>query len=511
MPENSKQDSSAKWFALLVIFIGTFMASLDSSIANIAVPKMMSVFGVSLDEIKWVLTAYTLTLGAVIPLTGYLGDVFGYKKVFIFALAIFTCGSFLCGMAWNNTAMIICRILQALGGGLIMPVGMAVVIQIFPPEERGTALGFWGIAAAAAPAVGPTLGGYIIQNLDWRLIFYINVPLGVVGVILAGIFLEGSPQKPFKKFDCLGFIFSTVGIVSILYVLGEGAAIDWETIKNPLLLTVGCFSMLLFIINELTHSDPLLELRVLKSFEFTISQAIQCIMFFVLMGGMYVVPLFLQNLRGYTAMETGVILFPAALVTGVMMPVGGKLFDKIGAKSLCLLGLFVLLISSYKLAFINMDTSKSAIILILAVRGAGLGLVLMPITTVGMNAIPNHLSGKASALNNVIKQIAVSLSVTIMTSAIQSRLDLNYSRLSEQVNVFNPVAGGLIGQLQGLFMQNGYSQSEANGGAIYVISGAVQKQAYAEAVDYALAITTVTVLMAIVLVMVMRSKKGEEK
>jgi EmrB/QacA subfamily drug resistance transporter len=472
---------------------------------------MMSVFGVSLDEIKWVLTAYTLTLGAIIPLTGYLGDVFGYKKVFIFALATFTFGSFLCGISWNNTAMIIFRIIQALGGGLIIPVGMAMVIQIFPPEERGTALGFWGIAAMAAPAVGPTLGGYIIQNLDWRLIFYINVPLGMVGVILAGILLKGSPQKPFKKFDYLGFIFSTVGIVSILYVLGEGAAIDWENIKNPLLITIGCFSLLLFIINELTHPDPLLELRVLKSFEFSISQVIQCIMFFVLMGGMYVVPLFLQNLRGYTAMETGMILFPAALVSGLMMPIGGKLFDKIGAKSLCVIGLLVLMISSYRLAFINMDTSKSAIIFILTVRGAGLGLVLMPITTVGMNAIPSYLSGKASALNNVIKQLAVSLSVTIMTTTIQSRLDLNYNRLSEQVTVFNPVASGLIGQLQGLFLQNGYSQNEVNGAAIYLINGMVQKQAYADAVDYALAMTTVTVVIAIVLVMAMRSKKAEKK
>ncbi|MDQ7092317.1 DHA2 family efflux MFS transporter permease subunit [Desulfosporosinus sp. PR] len=506
-----KKDASAKWLALLVICIGTFMASLDSSIVNIAVSKMMSVFGASLDDVKWILTAYTLTLGAIVPLSGYLGDVFGYKKVFIFALAAFTLGSFLCGISWSNTAMIVFRIIQAMGGGMIIPVGMAMVMQIFPPEGRGTAMGFWGIAATAAPAIGPTLGGYIIQNLDWRLIFYVNVPIGICGVILAGILLEGTPPRPFKQFDYLGFISSTMGIVSILYVLGEGTAIDWENIKNPLLIVLGVGSMLLFVINELTHPDPLLELRVLKRFDFTISQIIQCIMFFVLMGGMYVVPLFLQNLRGYTAMETGIILFPSALVSGLMMPIGGKLFDKIGAKLLCIIGMLILIISSYLLAFINMDTSRSAIISILTIRGAGLGLVLMPITTVGMNAIPQHLSGKASALNNVIKQIAISLSVTIMTTTIQSRLDLNYSKLSEQITPFNPVAKMLIRQLQGLFMQNGYSQSEANSLAISVIAGVVQKQAYVDAVDYALAMTTVIVLIAIVLVLLMRNGRSDQE
>jgi len=172
MPE--KVEVSSKWLSLSVIVIGTFMSALDSSIVNIPISKKMAVFGASLDDAKWILTAYTLTLGAIVPLTGYLGDLFGTKRLFLFSLATFTLGSFLCGLSWSNTSMIVFRIIQAVGGGMIMPVGMTIVMQLFPSSERGTALGFWGIAAMAAPAIGPTLGGYIIGNLNWRLIFYIN-------------------------------------------------------------------------------------------------------------------------------------------------------------------------------------------------------------------------------------------------------------------------------------------------------------------------------------------------
>ena len=208
--------------------------------------------------------AYTLALGAIIPLTGYLQDTFGAKKIYMFALAMFTLGSLLCGFAWSGSTMIAFRVIQALGGGMIMPVGMSIIYQVFPRKKIGLALGFWGIAAMAAPAIGPTLGGYIIEKMDWRLIFNVNVPIGIIGVILAGIILKGTERKPFKSFDIIGFLSSTVGIVSILYVLGEGSSIDWTKIENPILMTLGCLSLLLFVVNELTHPNPLLDLRFLN-------------------------------------------------------------------------------------------------------------------------------------------------------------------------------------------------------------------------------------------------------
>ncbi|MBB6214171.1 EmrB/QacA subfamily drug resistance transporter [Anaerosolibacter carboniphilus] len=496
------------WLALFVVIVGTFMAILDSSIVNIAVPKMMAVFGVSLDEVKWILTSYTLALGAIIPLTGFLGEVYGSKKVYMFALGMFTLGSLLCGFAWSNTSMIVFRIVQALGGGMIMPVGMSIIYQIIPPEERGLALGFWGISAMAAPAIGPTLGGYIIEHMDWRLIFNVNVPIGVVGVILAGILLKDTPTKPAKNFDYIGFLSSTIGIVSILYVLGEGSSIDWSDIKNPMLLTLGGLSLVLFVVNELTHPNPLLELRIFKIFDFTLSQCITCILTFALMGGTYVLPLFLQNLRGYTAMQTGMILFPSAIAVGIMMPISGGLFDRIGAKPVVLPGLFILGITSLKLAhLIDMNTSKEAISWILLVRGLGLGLAMMPISTAGMNAVPPQLVAKASALSNTIRQIAGALSVTIMTTLIQGNLNTNYARMSEQVNAFNQTSLDYIKQLQNYFMASGLSQNEAQGAALSMLNGMIQKDAYINAMKHAVEISVIAVVCAAIMVLLMRSKK----
>jgi len=509
--DKKKERHIDQWLALFVVIIGTFMAILDSSIVNIAIPKMMAVFGAPLEDVKWILTAYTLALGAIIPLTGFLGEVFGSKKVYMFALGMFTIGSLLCGFAWSNTSMIFFRVIQAIGGGMIMPVGMSIIYQTFPLESRGMALGFWGIAAMAAPAIGPTLGGYIIEHLDWRLIFNINVPIGLVGVVLAWILLKDSPTKPAKNFDYIGFIASTVGIVSILYVLGEGSTIDWTEIKNPMLLTLGSLSLLLFVINELTHSNPLIELRILKIFDFTLSQIITCILYFALMGATYVLPLFLQNVRGYTPMQTGIILFPSAVAVGIMMPISGRLFDKIGAKPIVIPGMIILGFASHKLAYLmNMDTAKEAISLLLFIRGIGLGLSMMPISTAGMNAVPQQLVSQASALSNTIRQIASSLSVTIMTTIIQNRLDFNYAYLSEQISTSNQTAMDLITKLEGRYSTTGLSQGEAKASAIKTITGIVQQKAYVNAMQTAVEYSVVAVIIAILLVLLMRSKKEKE-
>lgn len=510
MQENNKRPSYYKWLILFVVVIGTFMSALSSSIINIAVSKIMTVFGVSMNDVKWIATAYSLTTGAIVPLTGYLMATFGNKRIFIYSLSTFITGSFLCGFAWSNSSLIAFRIIQALGGGMIMPVGMTMIMQTFSPEERGTALGFWGIASMAAPAIGPTLGGYIIQNMDWRLIFYLNVPIGIIGIIMAVILLENTPRKPFERFDVIGFFSSAIGIVSLLYVLGEGSSIDWGEIKNPILLTIGSFSLLIFIVNELKHPKPLLDLRILKNFGFGVSQIIQIVLTFAMMGGMYVVPLFLQSIMGFTAMQTGMIMFPAALVQGLMMPIGGKLFDKFGLRMVALAGCSMLAISSYSLAFINMDWNKSMIVLVLAIRGMGIGLAMMPITTAGMNAVPTIQAGGASALNNMIKQISGALGVTIMTMIMQRRLDSNYGQMAEQITSFNPGAVGTIGQLQGLLMQNGYSSAEAGSAALSLISGSLQKQAYVNAIDYALTLTTAAVVVTIALVLILRDKKQKE-
>lgn len=510
--EENNNESLSNWLALGVVIIGTFMSILDSSIVNIALPKMMAVFGVPLDDAKWILTSYTLALGAIIPLTGYLQEIFGAKRIYMFALAMFTLGSLLCGFSWSNTSMIGFRVVQAVGGGMIMPVGMSIIYQVFPREKIGLALGFWGIAAMAAPAIGPTLGGYIIEKMDWRLIFNVNVPIGIIGVILAGILLKGTERKPFKSFDIIGFLSSTVGIVSILYVLGEGSTIDWGKIQNPILMTLGCLSLLLFIVNELTHPEPLLDLRIFKLFDFSISQIITCVLTFALMGGVYVLPIFLQSVRGYTAMEAGIIMLPGALVMGIMMPISGNLFEKVGVKTVVIPGLLILAISSYELATaLNMNSSKETIIFINCIRSIGIGLSMMPISTTGMNVVPKHLVGKASALSNTIRQIAGSLSVTVMSTVMQWKTDYNYLKLSEQINVYNGTSNNTISILTKSYMHAGLSQGVAKGMALSQLFKMIQGQATIDAMGYSVMVTAVMVFAAIALTLFMKNKKTPKK
>ncbi len=502
-----KEEDLYKWMALFVVVIGSFMAILDSSIVNIAIPKMMAVFGASLDGAKWIITSYMLTLASVIPLTGYLLDRFGTKKIYVFSLVVFTIGSLLCGLAWNNTSMIVFRVIQGLGGGLIMPVSMSIIYEIIPIEERGMALGFWGISAMAAPALGPTLGGYIIENLNWRLIFMINVPIGIIGGMLAWLLLKESKKTKENNFDYIGWITSTVGLVSILYVLGEGSSIDWEDIKNILLLIFGTFNLIVFIINELTIEDPLLDLRVLKVFPFTLSVLISSVMNIALYGGTYIMPLFLQNLRGYTPMQTGMLMFPSAAVTGIMMPISGKLSDRFGAKKIVLPGVCLLVFTTYELSKITMDTSASSIMVLLALRGLALGLAMMPSSNVGMNAVPPDLVPRASALSNTIRQVAGSLSITILTTMLQKFQDISYYRLAEQVTPFNNFSMDFLKGLQGMLMENGLSTVEAQGNAQGLLIGILQKQAFISAVNDTLLFTVFSAIATIPLVILIREHK----
>lgn len=505
-------DGMYKWMALSVVLVGTFMAVLSSSLVNLAIPKMMSVFGVPLADITWVLTAYTLAMGAVVPLTGFLSDTLGLKKLYVISMVIFTLGAALSGMAWSNNLMIIFRIIQAIGGGLMSPVGMSIVYTIFPPEERGKALGVWGIAAMAAPALGPTVGGYILSNLDWRLLFYLNVPIGVFGTLFAIILLKETPKKPFEgNFDIIGLITSVLGIVCTLYVVGKWSSIDWKNIEYPLLLTLGIFNLILFVINELGHPNPLLDLRVFKIYNYSLSQLISAVTVLAMMGGSYILPLYMQNIKGLTAMQSGLILLPAAVASAVMMPISGGLFDKFGAKFVTVPGLAILALGSYEMAFFTPETSNQTIIIVSVIRGIGLGLCMMPVSTVGMNAVPMALVGKASALTNTIRNIVSSISVTIVATMMTTMTNLNYARLAEQVNPSNYVAMDTIKMLQGAMVQSGYSAVEGQATAITLLTSSVQKTAYMDAVDYTTAFTAVAVLVAIVLTMLLKTPQKEKK
>jgi len=510
---HSNKKDSTKWFALIVVVIGTFMAILDSTIVNVAMPKMMAVFGVDYTTAKWIITAYSLTTGAVIPVTGYLTNVFGAKRVYIFALSVFTAGSMLCGFAGTIDQIILFRVMQALGGGMIMPVGLSMILELFEPHERGTALGIWGMSSSAAPMMGPTLGGAIVQYLDWRLIFNLNIPVGVVGVILAFVLLKGSGKIKFKKIDVVGVLTSTVGLVCLLYIFGEWSNIEWSniTLDNvgySILLVLGIGSMLLFVLNELFHPDPLLDLRMFKIVSFTQSQVVICVLTLAMMGGVFILPLLFQDIQGMTAMQSGMMIMPSAITSAMVMAFSGKIYAKLGIRMTIIPGLILLFLASYFMAIaINVNTPKHTLIMLTIFRSVGMGLTMMPVTTYGMNTITGKNSAKASALANTIKQVFSAFSVTLMTALINNYNTVNYTHLAQQVTPFNMYIYGFYNKLQILLAPMAPGQASSVTLQVYV--GLINEMAYVSAMSKAAGIMALVTIIAIIFAFFMKDKRNK--
>ncbi len=491
------ESSSYKWLCLGIVIIGTFMAFLDTSIVNIAVTKIMSSFGSTLDRTQWVLTGYMLTSGAVIPLTGYLEDTFGMKKVYIFSLIVFTLGSFMCGISWSINILIFSRVVQAIGGGMIMPVSMSMVYKIMPKDKIGIATAIYGIAAMAAPAIGPTLGGYIVEYLSWNLIFTVNVPIGIIGTFLAILIIKDSKTVKKQKLDYIGVITSTLGLVSILYVVGEGSNINWGEIKYPLLIAFGIFNLILFIVQELTTDNPLLDLRILKIYKYTLSMIVTSIVIFGIYGLLLLMPLFLQNLVGLSAVKTGIMMMAYALGSAVFMIISGKLSSKIGSLPLIILGMILMSASTYKLYFLNLDTSNNIFTLLVFLRGASVGMCIIMIQNEGMNALPRELVGRGSSLQNTVKQIVGSLSITILTIFLQHRQNLHYYRLAEQFNSVSPISLNFLNSAKEYIFQKGSSSINPQTGGLYLAYSYLGKEAYLHGIDDAFMLTLFIMLLSI--------------
>jgi EmrB/QacA subfamily drug resistance transporter len=493
--------------ALLTLIIGAFMAILDGSIVNVALPRMMAIFGSTADRIQWVLTGYMLTTGVVIPITGYLSDRFGGKKIYILSLAAFTAGSALCSLAWSNNSLVVARVIQAIGGGMMMPVSMAMIYYIVPREKIGMALGIWGVTAMVAPSIGPTLGGYLVDNFSWQWIFTINIPIGIAAVFLSMAILKETPVKAGLKADYPGIILCTAGCFALLLALSEGQDKGWTSLYIVNLFIFSGFTLALFVIWELITDQPMLDIRLLKNITFAASLVCVSIATIGLFSAIFLIPLFVQNVQGLTPLQTGLLMMPAALASGIMMPISGKLFDEIGALPLCLVGLTVTAITTFQLHTITYDISYRELQIIMIERALGLGLCMMPLTTAGMNTIPHFLIGRASAMGNLVRQISASFGIAYLTYVMLHRQDYHAAVITDSVSWTSPVAVNVWQQLQGLLSQSGYSPQGAAG----ILRGLVLREALVRGLADAFVVSTVIIVIAIPFVFLLGKKRVEEQ
>jgi DHA2 family multidrug resistance protein len=429
--------------------IGTFMSVLDSTIVNVGLPKMMAIFGTSVDKIEWVLTAYMLIFAVVLPMSGWVADHFGYKRTYFMGMALFTVGSFLCSLSWNENALIVFRIVQGAGAGFLMPVGLAIVTREFPPERRGIAVGFWGIAAAASVSLGPLVGGFLIDNFSWHAIFDVNIPVGIVGLFAIWLIQREHRTKVTRAFDYVGF-FSMAGfLVPLLLGLADGNA-AWNTGGWTSNFILSCFaisavSFIVFIVTEITVEHPILDLRLLLIRNFGISN----IMFFffgmVLFGNAFLIPLYLQNSLDFTPTQSGMVFLPLGVVQALTSPLSGYISDNYSKKIPVALGVFIVAVSFYLFHFLSLTTEHAQFMIPMYMRGLGIGLLFTPLSSIALMDIPRDKMAQASGLFNTVRQVGGSFGVAILGSLLVRRNNFHTQVFSQAVNVRSEVYQHTVG------------------------------------------------------------------
>ena len=496
-----------QWQVLICAVVGTFMVMLDQTVVNIALPKITTVFGVGVHETQLVITSYMLALAVIMPATGYLSDTFGTKRLYLITMALFTGGSLLCGLAWNNTSLVAFRVIQGLGGGMMSPLGMTMLFQVVPPNRRNTIMGFFGLPLMLAPVLGPTLGGYLVEYVDWRVIFTLNVPVGIIGLFLGVTLLRESARVPGLKFDLRGFVLSAVGFSAMLLGLSDAATNGWTSVDVLSRFAVGIVALSAWVWVELTTDHPLLDLRLFKIPVFTLSAMISFVLTVGMFGGMLLLPLFLQNLRGLGAAETGLILIFQVLPMTILMPVVGRLVDKVGARTMILIGLPLLALTTWQMGALDTTTSDTTIKLWLLARGASMGLVMMPSMTAGLNAVSLPQMSRASAITNVMRQIFGSFGTAMVVTILQSRQTFHTAILSQTVTPENIPLQQLMSMAQQWGAAQGMSDVQAQAMGAMMAAKQVAMSAAVMGFDDVFRVTAAITLLAILPALFLKTKK----
>ncbi|MFC9445345.1 DHA2 family efflux MFS transporter permease subunit [Bacillus cereus] len=430
-----------------VLILGMFVSILNQTIINVALPPLMNEFNVSTSTAQWLITGFMLVNGILVPISAFLVSRFTYRKLFVAAMLFFTVGSIICAISGNFTMMMTGRIIQAVGAGILMPVGMNIFMTLFPPHKRGAAMGLLGVAMILAPAIGPTVTGWVIENYSWNLMFYAMFIIGLIITFLSLKFFTLAQPVSKTKLDVFGVISSSIGLGSLLYGFSEAGNNSWTSAEVVISLIIGVIGLALFIWRELTTDNKMLDLQVFKYPVFTFTLVINAIVTMALFGGMLLLPVYLQNIRGFTPIESGLLLLPGSLIMGIMGPVAGKLFDKYGIRPLAIIGLAITTYATYEFTKLSMDTPYSVIMTDYIIRSIGMSFIMMPIMTAGMNALPMKLISHGTATQNTSRQVAGSIGTAILITLMTQQTTAHVADYGNMLTTSNPI---LVDKVHGM-------------------------------------------------------------
>ncbi len=467
-----------KYFVLFIISLGTVLSAYVSSSLDIALPNIMNTFGFTIDTVTWVLLSYLIPYGATLPIMGKLGDQFGRKKLYVTGLVVFTIATTMVGLSWSSGTIILFRILQGLGAAMSFPNAMTLVADAFPPTERGQAMGMWGAIAASGAVLGPTIGGYIVEYLSWRMLFNSIVPLAALGIVLAVTVLpETATDRQAVKIDYPGGLLLVAGLSALIIALNRGAQEGWTSLFILSLFAVMIISLGLFLYAETRIDDPLVDLRLFKNPTFTAANIVGFLTFMALYGGLFLIPFFLRNILGYTPIHAGLSLFPLVGSMILLAPLGGKLADKTGGRTPTVLGMLILTLALYSFHPMTGDTGYPFIAVRLVAMGIGLALTMSPLSNAALGTLPKEKAGVGSGVFNLFKNVGGSVGIAILGTLLDQRQIFHSQILGSYLTAPGTMTRQIVAGLQTGLIRDGIPANQAYTAALAILNSLVTKQA----------------------------------
>ena len=508
-----------KWLVTVSVTFGTLMGAIDASIVNVALPHMRGAVGATLQEITWVTTGFAIATVIVMPLTAFLGRLFGQKRVYMASLLLFVVSSALCGMAWSLGSLVLFRVLQGFGAGALQPTEQAILRQTFPPEEQGLAMALFAMAVMIGPAVGPTLGGWIVDNFHWSWIFLINLPVGALGLFMVWSFVHdpedvraanaAAAAAQRRNMDWLGIALLAVGLAALQFFLEEGQQKDW--FQSGLIVGAAALAVIalaLFVWRELVAPVPAVNVRLFKDPLFTSGTLIGAVMFAILLASMFLLPVFMQELLGFTAMQSGLALMPRTLVMMAVTPLVGRLYGKVSPRLLIGLGILCVAYGAFDVAHVTLQTTARGIVDAILVQGVGFSLLFVPLTTTALSQIPRARLADATGLNSLLRQVGASMGLAVFATLLSRHTVQARAALAAHVTLDRPEVQARLGALLSGFQARGFGPVEAREAALRALDGTVTRQAVVLSFQHVLLLTGILFLCVLPLLHFLKVKKG---
>lgn len=497
-----------KWLVTLAISFGSMMGSIDVSIVNVAMPQIRGSLGATIQEITWISTGYAVALVLIMPLTAFLSRQFGQKRVYLFCLAVFIVGSSLCGIANSLWSLVLFRFIQGLGAGALQPLQQAILRQTFPPKEQAMAMALFGMAIMLGPAVGPTLGGFIVDNWHWSWIFFINLPIGVIGFMMVSFFIHEDKEilaknaaqaaAERKNLDWTGVILLSIGLATLEYFLEEGARNDW--FQSPLIgicFAVCSISLVAFVIRELTFPTPAVNLRLFNDPVFTSGTLIGAVVFLTLMANMFLLPVFMQELLGFTATQSGFVLVPRVLVMLLIMPIVGKLYSFIDPRLIIGFGMLFVVSGAWIMGLFTLNSSSGDIIFSVALQGVGFACLFVPLTTVALSKIPRHRMADATGLNSLLRQVGGAIGLAVFATILSTDASVARASMLTHLTETSPIVQQRLSAIKTGMIAHGMDPVSAGTAALASLNGIVTQQSMLIAFERSFMLTGLLFLLVL--------------